>query len=1244
MDPDCMPHARALIALVHIKNTNDGISRAKEEEEEEERRNRGFESCLSIEDVSKSIFTRTNLQVKRYGNVEGLERENEVNRIVERIDLCDRLNVTKANEWINERATSKRAVVLVVCEYYEVLSTRGPLVYARFVKDCEVVIERASKDKAGVVFCIVSGNDEDEDVTYAIDDRAVEVLRRVGGQDAKIVSLTRRTSESRDACLKRLSDCCEASLQEVYVKEANRNIRKYDQFIHKFEQSLNERRRDQQQHQQQMATIDEVSVVVQRAEAKAKATRYLFKVASFAEFRGDKDAALNALEEAYKGLVAYVDVAVRKETREHFFSDEKRFFKLAETLRVLVYCRSRISSIQLGKMMKMDADDNESITKIIQELIIFEKQHALHVAKCLSKDLFPSSSSSSDVSKFLVPYCLALRAKADKAFADVLAHTMHANPNVYEALFNDNNIQFQRGTTQQNNFDLRLDPGFYYRSAFDALFLRREYVKSLMVNVSVAAATQNKTTDVTLIPGKFLGTYVNKEVNVIRDGHSYLENHTVAQVSSADLQSAYLNFENQFSPLEMLEKAKAYFEGNPRYSRFFRMLTAVSSDYALELFYANNTQTNSEKILNILLACAEIYRKERWYALLEQTLERILTCLGDDVNGEDEVRSKHRVQVLLELHGAGHTRASSLLIEKVAHFSNRVVEITKNSVAIRAFQVSYSFGYDLTHDAVRAGDTATLAVQFNVKGLNSNLFAVARIEAFFSNGSKASSATAADNTTIGNNGSLTNIAFTVQQPKPPSPSTQNKILTNRTQNEDFILEVDTIDIVTKSGITFKFQNASLGTLLLPGHARKIFVKELAPRAKLVIENSEHDDEDETILFGETKTLTIAVTAVDSLSNAIVNLSIDESLREISLAEDDDLDNNNKNSEVVAKFDSPRVVIGTLMKGETKRVQVTATFFSSQSKSKKSRATISAHLTCSGGGGGVPGQQDEIAPQKRVVAAESSKTFVFTDPLEVLDSVTFSPCGSSPVSILVKKDDEDSFAAKFDRQIQLNNAFGKAPKKSPSFNEGDLRLTRIRAKAKALTVVDNKITTRLEPGDVYTQIVITNNNNNKEEDEQKKELSVSWSRATAANDPALTTTTTNMSNFALLLDEQQQQQKRGEEPMEIMTINSTLPNFIQVGVAFDYVIEIRNLDPNVPLDFTCTVKDASGFVLAGETETRKTANPNKSSFLHLKVVAVASGERQLPLVTIKCPKLVIGTEEVMWTNVKQQSVVVFPVGI
>ena len=84
---------------------------------------------------------------------------------------------------------------------------------------------------------------------------------------------------------------------------------------------------------------------------------------------------------------------------------------------------------------------------------------------------------------------------------------------------------------------MRLDPGFYYRSAFDALSLRREYVKSLMVNVSVAAATQNKTTDVTLIPGKFLGTYVNKEVNVIRDGHSYLENHTVAQVSSADLKA-----------------------------------------------------------------------------------------------------------------------------------------------------------------------------------------------------------------------------------------------------------------------------------------------------------------------------------------------------------------------------------------------------------------------------------------------------------------------------------------------------------------------------------------------------------------------------------------------------------------------------------------------------------------------------------------------------------------------------------
>ena len=63
--------------------------------------------------------------------------------------------------------------------------------------------------------------------------------------------------------------------------------------------------------------------------------------------------------------------------------------------------------------------------------------------------------------------------------------------------------------------------------------------------------------------------------------------------------------------------------------------------------------------------------------------------------------------------------------------------------------------------------------------------------------------------------------------------------------------------------------------------------------------------------------------------------------------------------------------------------------------------------------------------------------------------------------------------------------------------------------------------------------------------------------------------------------------------------------MQVGVPFEYVIEMKNLDLNVPRDFMVSVKDAPGFVMAGESKTTKMANPGESCFLRLKIVAIAA---------------------------------------
>ena len=1117
------------------------------------------------------------------------------------------LRVTRAHEWTHRRGTSKPVAAIQFVDVHDVIDA-SPNDYAQCAQRIERLKARCKEKRIGMIFCVVASQKDDdtkEDVTFALNERVVSVLTRLSGGNAqacastKIVSLTRAGSDTRETCLRRLAEATEEVKQEVFVNEAKRAIEKCDAAMHAFEREVVE-----------SGVVDENELRLGRLEAKCKASRYLFKAASYAEFRGDCEAAMNALRECFERLIAFVDEVLPILLRGGFEQREenppfyrRRLWRVCEALRVLTYCRSKMSSMQLGQILKtMDTSANSDVNKAIEKLARVEKEHSTFVKRCLSLKInaleYDAEAKTDTALKCFAAYRLALRAKADKSFADVLAHTMHANPNVYDAIFNDK-TQFQRTTVKSTSFDFRLDPGFYYQSAFYALISRREFMQSSGLGKDTSVCTNSTV----IMRGRYLGTFEDKSKTITGTSQDYIENHAGnMQIPSIELQRAYVHFENTFSPLEMLEKAKAYYEGNPRYGTFSRLLTAVSSDYALELFYANNKATNKEKILSILMACAETYRKEGWDDLLEETLERTLVCLGGEGETANADDSKYRMDILLELHGIqyrggeheGKTRASRLLAKGVTKTQSSsfspVLEVSCESLASRAFKASCSFVYDTSrNDAIRAGDCVKLAVRYALQGLvEDDLFSVTKLEAHFSDGTKASTTTSTSEIVD----EMVLIPFTVQ---------------SKTQRE-FVLEVDALDVITKSGVTFRFPSASLETLESLGHTKSISVKELAPRAELHIEDvGENDIDGTTILFGEKKTLTIIVSAVDGLADAIVNLSIDESLREISLGEDD---SGEKKGEVIASFENPRIVIGSLSKGESKRVNANATFFSNRTTTnnnrKESRATISAHLTCNFGSPG----QGEVSPSRhRVVAAENSKTFSFKNPLEVLDSTVFAACGTSPVSILITKD-----ADNIEEKIYLNTDDDK--RDGTFFNEGDVHWTNIRAKVTSLVVVDDAITTRLNPGDVYTQVVT-----------EKNVRGVSWYREDVTQ-----RTTKNAALFPL-------NGNTTGRRVEILNISTRVPEFVQVGVAFEYVVEMKNLDLNVPRDFMVSVKDAPGFVMAGESKTTKMANPGESCFLRLKIVAIASGKRFLPLISIACPKL-----GATWTNSKQQSVLVLPVAL
>merc|ERR1712091_192633 len=87
--------------------------------------------------------------------------------------------------------------------------------------------------------------------------------------------------------------------------------------------------------------------------------------------------------------MAYVDEALPEVLRGSFEENNntqsRRLWRVCETLRVLTYCRSRMSSTQLSQILKtMDTSANSEVNKAIQELARVEKEHACFVKRSLS--------------------------------------------------------------------------------------------------------------------------------------------------------------------------------------------------------------------------------------------------------------------------------------------------------------------------------------------------------------------------------------------------------------------------------------------------------------------------------------------------------------------------------------------------------------------------------------------------------------------------------------------------------------------------------------------------------------------------------------------------------------------------------------------------------------------------------------------------------------------------------------------
>jgi len=290
------------------------------------------------------------------------------------------LRITKAYEQQNNKRNEKPAVHIQFVNIHDVIDAHSPNEYAQTAQRIERVKARCKEKRIGLVFCMVSPMREEEekkdhenkeDVTYALEERVLQVLKRFCGVETRIVALTRVGSDSREKCLKALARATEEVKQKVLVNEGKRAIGKCDDVLLAFEREVLE----------SGGAVEEREVSLARLEARCKASRYLFKAASYAEFRGDSEAAMNALGECYASLMVYVDEAMPEVLRGSFEENNntqsRRLWRVCETLRVLTYCRSRMSSTQLSQILKtMDTNANSEVNKAIQELARVEKEHA----------------------------------------------------------------------------------------------------------------------------------------------------------------------------------------------------------------------------------------------------------------------------------------------------------------------------------------------------------------------------------------------------------------------------------------------------------------------------------------------------------------------------------------------------------------------------------------------------------------------------------------------------------------------------------------------------------------------------------------------------------------------------------------------------------------------------------------------------------------------------------------------------
>ena len=129
------------------------------------------------------------------------------------------LRITKAYEQQNNNERNEKpAVQISFVNIHDVIDAHSPNEYAQTAQRIERVKARCKEKRIGLVFCMVSPAREEEeknvhenkeDVTYALEERVLQVLKRLCGVETRIVALTRVGSDSREKCLKALARATE---------------------------------------------------------------------------------------------------------------------------------------------------------------------------------------------------------------------------------------------------------------------------------------------------------------------------------------------------------------------------------------------------------------------------------------------------------------------------------------------------------------------------------------------------------------------------------------------------------------------------------------------------------------------------------------------------------------------------------------------------------------------------------------------------------------------------------------------------------------------------------------------------------------------------------------------------------------------------------------------------------------------------------------------------------------------------